>query len=221
MDLLCTETVENSSELPTTDVLRDRTDLLHHEPANAEPVDDDIEMMKKPQEESDTKPEEEIVNKTVRLDSQDNEDPQPNKPNRIRCLGCFEKGHILELCPKNANEKLKLTSCQLYQMGQTNDSVEKAKPRVDRSTDCLQNPTQKRAPGTLTTPLPLPAPPKQPPGNPNSTRPTKPEVDLPSPGTVAPLIAKSVKRTPSPKPKQNPTATQQRDQCKSAHWQIK
>jgi hypothetical protein len=75
MNLLCTETVEDPSESPTTDDLRDRMNLLHHEPANMEPVADDIEMIEKPQGESDTTdttPEEEIVSNTVQLDSQDN-----------------------------------------------------------------------------------------------------------------------------------------------------
>ena len=181
MDLLYT--VENSSELSTTNVPRDRTDSLHHKPANTEPVDDDIEMTKKTQEEPDTKPEEEIIlSKTVRLDSHEN-----------------EEARILKDPQTTEIEQLKLTSCQIYLQGPTNESVDKAKPSVGHSTDRLRSPTKKRAPGTPTTPPLTPVPPKPTPGYPNRT--AIPEEDLPRPGTATSSTTGSVKRNEKPKPK--------------------
>ena len=81
------------------------------------------------QGEPDAPPEEEIVNKTVRLDPKDDEDaqfpnPQTKEPGwkvwKI-CHGCSEKGHVLESCPMNVNEPLNLTAVQLYHLGQKNN----------------------------------------------------------------------------------------------------
>ena len=113
MDLLCTE--ENSSELSTTNALRDKADSLHREPANAKPADDDIVMIKAPQEEPDTKPKEDVVMKTVRLDSDGNEEAHvPDDPKTIE------------------TKQPDLTSCQIYRQ---NESVDKVKQRAGRSTD--------------------------------------------------------------------------------------
>ena len=164
MDLLCAEIVEDPSEPPTMDDLRDRTNPLHHEPVNMEPVADDIKMTENPQEESDTTTEEEIISKTVQLDPQDNgaaevPDLQTNELDRKICLGYSEKGHILESCPKNANKTLKLTACQMYHLGQTNDFIKNAKPggtKVDHLTDCFQSLTPNTRHPNKTTAAPRP-----------------------------------------------------------------
>ena len=196
MDLLYT----NSSELSITDVPRDRTDSLHQEPANTEPVDDDIEMTKKPQEEPDTKPEEEIVlSKTVRLDSHKHEEAcLPNDPQTTKI------------------EQPKLTSCQTYLQGQPNDPVDKAKPNVGHSTDRLRSPTKKQAPGTPTTPPLTPVPPKPTQGYPNKT--AIPEEDLPRPGTATPSTTGRVKRNPSPKDEQASTQPNPIVKARNGPW---
>ena len=142
-------------------------------------------MTKKTQEEPDTKPDEEIVMKTVRLDSHKN-----------------EEARILNDPQTTEIEKLKLTLCQIYLQGQTNESVNKAKPSVGHSTDRLRSPTKKRASGTQTTPPTTPVPPK--PTNPTAINRGGPA----TPGHGNPIDNGKRKEKPKPKRRTGRRSTQ-------------
>ena len=84
-------------------------------------------MDENPQREPDTPPEEEVISKRIRFESQDNEEvpnPQTNEPNCGQkwkiCIGCSETGHVLESCPNNVSDPLILTDAQMYHIGQEN-----------------------------------------------------------------------------------------------------
>ena len=195
MDLLCKGIVENPFEPSTTGDLRDRKKPLHHTSTEVDPVVDDVEMAENPQGEPDAPPEEEIVNKTIWLEPQDNGEaqipnPQTNEPGwkvwKI-CRRCSEKGHVLESCPMNVNEPLNLTAAQLYHLGQKNNCIKDATwvkgaktegTKIDQLADSFQGLTPKSGPNSPAKPLPPPAQPIQSPGDPDSANHKKVEERL-------------------------------------------
>ena len=65
-----------------------------------------------------------VVNKTVRAESQDDEeaqilDPHTNESERKICIACADRGHVLGTCPnEDKNEVLNLNTAQMHHLGQ-------------------------------------------------------------------------------------------------------
>ena len=169
MDQFCEDTSENKvtalAETPeappktstsATGDLRDRTNPLRPateriSPTNAstdnktmsdpiELVANDVEMAEITQKEPNTPSGADVVNKTVRTESQDDEDaqipdPHTDEAGRKICIVCADKGHVLGTCPnKDKNEIPNLNSAQMHHLGQNNNCDYKNTTRVKART---------------------------------------------------------------------------------------